>query len=118
MKSTYPIAFATTMLAWGLLDYNDAYVQPNEHLKLMSNLKWSANYLIACHIDTNKLVAQVGNYNEDLMDWKRAEEIEPEERSVYIIDDEHPSPEIVAEAAAALSAVGLVFKSKGMCMVL
>ena len=59
VKTTSLIAFTTTLLAWGGIDYKDAYVEAGEMDNLLDQIKWSADYLMKCRISPTSLVAQV-----------------------------------------------------------
>lgn len=53
------MAFTTTMLAWGGIDYKKAYQDAKEYGQLLSNIRWSADYLIRCHTKQEEFVVQV-----------------------------------------------------------
>lgn len=58
-KSTIAIAFTTTMLAWGAIDYEAAYREAGEYIDVVKLIKTNARYLIRCHTSEDELVVQV-----------------------------------------------------------
>ncbi|XP_039258678.2 uncharacterized protein LOC120335261 [Styela clava] len=110
-KSTLAIAFTTTMLAWGGIDYKSAYTAAGEYDDLVKIIKSNANYLIRCHTSANELVVQIGDYDSSGTKWTRPEELDVEGRKIYKINTKNPGQDVAAETAAALAAAGFMFKS-------
>ncbi len=63
VKFNFPMSFSVTTLAWGVLEYWDAYVTAGELDNVVDSIKWPLDYLIKCHIQSNgqttRLYAQV-----------------------------------------------------------
>ena len=59
VKTTLLIAFSTTLLAWGGINYREAYEEAQELNELLEQVRWASDYLIKTHIGTNQLVVQV-----------------------------------------------------------
>ena len=63
MKFNFPMSFSVTTLAWGVLEYWDAYVSAGQLDNVVDSIKWPLDYLIKCHIQSNgqttRLYAQV-----------------------------------------------------------
>ena len=59
MKFGFPTAAAMTMLAWGFLEFRDAYEAAWQTRFLKDALKWGADYFIKAHTSPNVLVGQV-----------------------------------------------------------
>lgn len=61
MKNTFLIAYTTTMLTWGAIEYERAYESAGEKENLLEQIRWAVEYLLKCHIASNELVVQVTN---------------------------------------------------------
>ena len=59
MKSTSLIAFSATFLAWGAIDYREAYTEAGELDNVLDQIRWATDYLIKTHISPHELVVQV-----------------------------------------------------------
>lgn len=59
MKFGFPTAAAMTVLAWGFLEFQDAYQATFQTHFLKQALKWGADYFIKAHLSPNVLVSQV-----------------------------------------------------------
>jgi hypothetical protein len=46
VKFGFPMAGFTTLLAWGAIDYEDAYVQAGELEQVRQAIRWSTDYFI------------------------------------------------------------------------
>ena len=60
VKFHFPMAGATTLLAWSLVDYRDVYQDIGELANMLNCIKWPLDYFIKCHVDDNILYGQVG----------------------------------------------------------
>ena len=59
MKFGFPMAFTTTMLAWGFLEWKEAYVEAGQEQYMLAALKWPLDYFIKCHVAPHELYVQV-----------------------------------------------------------
>ena len=59
VKYGFPTASAMTLLAWGFLEFKEAYDAAWQTHFLKEALKWGADYFIKAHISRNQLIAQV-----------------------------------------------------------
>lgn len=109
MKFNFPMASSVTLLAWGGLEYGDAYRKIGQWGWLLNNLKWVTDYLIKCHSAPNEFYGQIGKGMIDHK-WWGAPEVFPNERPAFKIDAAHPGSELAAEAAAALSSSSMLFR--------
>ena len=46
MKFNFPMAYTMTVLAWGAVDYEDAYTKAGEMENVLKALKWGTDYFI------------------------------------------------------------------------
>ena len=53
------MAFSVTSLAWGLLEFKDAYYDAGELDHMYDSIKWPLDYLMKCHVSPNVYYVQV-----------------------------------------------------------
>ncbi|XP_050459002.1 endoglucanase A-like [Cataglyphis hispanica] len=111
VKFNFPMASATTLLAWGVISWPEAYNISNQLDEIHKTIKWATDYFIKSHVSKNVLYGQVGDFNADHVFWGRPEEL-PNNivRPAYKIDPEHPGSDLAGETAAALAASSIVFE--------
>jgi hypothetical protein len=112
VKFGFPMAGSTTMLAWGAIEYNDAYVSSGQMPFLLDNLRWVTDYFLRASATPNQLWAQVGQGNADHA-WWGADEVMPMARPSYGISTSCPGSDLAGETAAALAASSMVFRKNG-----
>ena len=61
MKSTPLIAFSTTLLAWGAIEYRGAYMESGEMSNVLKQIRWATDYLIKTRTSPTSLIIQVKN---------------------------------------------------------
>jgi endoglucanase len=113
VKFGFPMAGATTMLAWGGVDYRDAYTRAGQLDDLLNNLRFVNDFFIAAHPSPNVLYGQVGQGNADHAFWGPPEVADLKtgaSRTSYKIDLTCKGPDLAAETAAAMAASSMVFK--------
>ena len=109
VKFNFPMAFSVTALAWGGIEYEDAYRSSGQLEILKRNLKFVTDYFLKCHTAPNELWGQVGNGGID-HSWWGSPEVYPRERPSYKIDQANPGSDLAAETAAAMAAVSILLK--------
>ncbi|MBG0820543.1 glycoside hydrolase family 9 protein [Planomonospora sp. ID91781] len=109
VKFGLPMAFTTTMLAWGAVEYRDAYSSSGQLTHLLNNLKFVNDYFIKAHPSPNVLYGQVGHGGKDHAWWGPAEAMQME-RPAYKIDATCGGSDLAGETAAAMAASSLVFR--------
>ena len=60
VKFSWTTAYAATVLAWGFLEYSDAYQAAGEADHFYDCLRWPLDYLMRCHTGKDAFVVQVG----------------------------------------------------------
>ncbi|KAK5637982.1 hypothetical protein RI129_012277 [Pyrocoelia pectoralis] len=110
VKFSFPMAFTTTTLAWGVLDYENAYKSADQYHHVLTALKWATDYFLKSHVSPYELYGQVGDFSIDHKYWGRPEELNMT-RPAYKIDTKHPGADLAGEVSAALSSTALVFKN-------
>ena len=106
VKFGFPMAFTTTMLAWGLVENREAYARTGQLTAMVNNLTWATDYLIKAHPSANTLYVQVGDGSVDHAYWGPPEALDVMgmSRPVFKIDASHPGTDVAAETAAAMAA--------------
>ncbi len=111
VKFNFPMAFSVTALAWGGIEYEDAYRASGQLDILKRNLRFVTDYFIKCHTAPNELYGQVGNGGID-HGWWGSPEVYPRQRPSYKIDEANPGSDLAAETAAAMAAVSILLKDE------
>jgi endoglucanase len=109
VKFGLPMAFTTTMLAWGAVENRAAYASSGQLTHLLNNLRVPNDYFIKAHPAPNVLYGQVGKGDDDHRWWGPAEML-PMARPAYRIDASCGGSELAAETAAAMAASSMVFR--------
>ncbi|GII02957.1 glycoside hydrolase family 9 protein [Planobispora takensis] len=109
VKFGLPMAFTTTMLAWGAVEYRDAYAGSGQLDHLLNNLKFVNDYFIKAHPSPNVLYGQVGHGGRDHAWWGPAEAM-PMDRPAFKIDASCGGSDLAGETAAAMAASSIVFR--------
>nr|AAW62376.2 endoglucanase CBP105 [Cellulomonas flavigena] len=108
VKFGFPMAFTTTMLAWGAVESPAGYTKSGQLDELKGNLKWVNDYFIKAHTKPNELYVQVGGGEADHKWWGPAE-VMTMARPAYKITASCPGSDAAAETAAAMASSSLVF---------
>lgn len=108
VKFGLPQAYTTTMLAWGLADYQQGYTDAGQYQAALENLRWNDDYIIAAHTAPDVYYAQVGNPNVDHQYWGPAE-TNPTTRPSFAVTASCPGSDLVGQASAAMAASSIVF---------
>jgi len=109
VKFGLPMAASATMLAWGIVEYRDAYVQTGQLATALDQLKWATDYFIKAHPTANELYGQVGNGGQDHSWWGPAEVMQMA-RPAYRVTTSCPGSDLAGETAAAMAAASMAFR--------
>ncbi len=109
VKFGFPMAFSITTLAWGGIEYKDAYERSGQMDILKQNIRFVTDYFIKCHTAPNEFYGQVGNGGLDHAFWG-SPEVMVMDRPAYKIDAANPGSDLAAETAAALAATSILFQ--------
>ena len=110
VKFGFPMAFTITVLSWTAIEYGSQLNSVGQLGYMREAIKWGSDWLLKAHTAPNELWGQVGIGGNDHACWQRPEDMTTD-RTAYKIDALHPGTELAAEAAAALAATSMVFKS-------
>jgi len=108
VKFGFPMAATATMLAWGVVDYPEAYAGTGQLVHIQNNLRFVADYFVKAHTGTNEFYGQVGSGSADHAWWGSAEVMQMD-RPSYKVDASNPGSDLTGETAAALAAISMVF---------
>ncbi|WP_426311426.1 glycoside hydrolase family 9 protein [Cellulosimicrobium sp. E-16] len=108
VKFGLPMAFTTTMLAWGAIASPDGYAASGQRDELLDSLRWVNDYFIKAHPEPDVLYAQVGDGDADHKWWGPAEAMQMD-RPAYKVDRSCPGSDVAGETAAAMAASSIVF---------
>ena len=118
VKFNLPMAYSVTTLAWGGIEYYDAYQQARQLDDLSQNIKWATDYLLNSFANDRPgeyvLYGQVGNGKLDHQWWGAAEVVHHAmERPAYKIDTSCPGTDLAGETSAALASSSILFRQNG-----
>uniref|UniRef100_A0A803N0Q4 Endoglucanase n=1 Tax=Chenopodium quinoa TaxID=63459 RepID=A0A803N0Q4_CHEQI len=108
VKFNLPMAFTTTMLSWGTLEFGGRMGPELNNAR--AAIRWATNYLYKCATATpGKLYVGVGDPNADHKCWERPEDMDTP-RTVYSVSPSNPGSDVAGETAAALAAASIVLR--------
>ena len=117
VKFGQPMAASVNMLAWGGVEYTDAYKQSGQFDELLEAVKWGTDYFLKAHEtsggQTEKLWVQVGEggSNNDHGYWGAPETVEAHTtRNAFYIDAANPGSDVAASTSSALAAASMLFR--------
>ena len=110
VKFGLPMAFSSTMLAWGAIAAPQGYTKAGQLDELKGNLRWVNDYFIKAHTAPNELYVQVGDGEADHKWWGPAE-VMTMARPSYKISASCPGSDVAGETAASLASAAIVFKT-------
>ncbi|MCO5596884.1 hypothetical protein L7F22_050954 [Adiantum nelumboides] len=110
VKFSFPMAFATTMLSWGVVEYGAQMDSAGELENALAAIRGATDYLLKTNSKPGVIYAQVGDPNSDHACWERAEDMDTP-CSVFWVDASKPGSDLAGEIAAVLAASSLAFKA-------
>ncbi|XP_047336051.1 endoglucanase 4-like [Impatiens glandulifera] len=108
VKFNFPMAFSTTMLAWGVIEFGKAMGDEDLNHTLEA-IRWATDYFLKSSAINNTLYAQVGDPYGDHNCWERPDDMDTL-RTSYSVTAQKPGSELAGEMAAALAASSIAFK--------
>ncbi|BAZ43629.1 putative endoglucanase [Chondrocystis sp. NIES-4102] len=118
VKFNFPMAYSVTTLAWGGIEYYDAYQKSGQLIHLVQNIKWATDYLLNSFVNDQPgeyiLYGQVGDGEKDHQWWGAAEVVHYQmARPAYKIDTSCPGTDLAGETSAALASSSILFRQSG-----
>lgn len=112
VKFGLPMAYSVTMLDWGLIQYQQDYVNSGQYQYLLNNIRWATDYFLKANPSPNVLYGQVGDPNADHNFWGPAEVMQDiMNRPSYAITASCAGSDLAGETAAALASASIIFKA-------
>ena len=59
VKFNFPMSYSTTVLAWGMITFEEGYKIAGEWQNAIDSIKWVTDYLIKCHTGPTEFWGQV-----------------------------------------------------------
>ena len=116
VKFGQPMAASVNMLAWGGVEYTEAYQQAGQLDELLESVKWGTDYFLKAHETkggkTDKLWVQVGEGGgaNDHGYWGTPESVEANTtRNAFYIDASRPGSDVAASTSSAFVAASMLF---------
>ncbi|XP_030476678.2 endoglucanase 8-like [Syzygium oleosum] len=107
VKFNFPMAWSTTMLAWGVSEFGR---EMGPHLPhALDAIRWATDYFLKATSVPGVVFVQVGEPYGDHNCWERPEDMNTP-RTPYSVSAQFPGSEVSAEIAAALAAASLAFR--------
>jgi hypothetical protein len=104
-------AYSAGLLAYGAIEYKDAYEKSGQMKWLQNQLRWVNDYFIKCHPKPNVYWAQVGMTAIDHNHWIPIEVSHlMNDRTAIKLDEQNPGTEVAMDTAAAMAASSIVFR--------
>lgn len=119
VKFGLPMAYSTSVLAWGGLSFSDGYQASGSYDALVEHLTFVTDYFLRAYDDNgtadiadDRFAAQVGNGHTDHAYWGAPEDMTME-RPTYLVTADNPGTEVTAETAAAMAATSMLLREAG-----
>ncbi|CED84676.1 glycoside hydrolase family 9 protein [Phaffia rhodozyma] len=113
LKCTFPLTFVLSSIAWGGIDYGQAYDTSGQTSYLDGTLQWGLDWLIKAHPESNTLIVQVGSGTVDNNYWGDDLDI-PSPRPSYQINGSAPGTDAAASAAAAFASNSFLYAGQSL----
>ena len=117
VKFGQPMAASVNMLAWGGVEYTEAYQRSGQFDELLAAVKWGTDYFLKAHETsdgkTSKLWVQVGEGGgaNDHGYWGAPETVEANTtRNAFAIDPANPGSDVAASTSSAFAAASMLFR--------
>ena len=113
VKFGFPMSANNTMLAWGGIEYEDAYREAGQFDELLEAVKWGTDYFLKAHVSnggqTERFYVQVGDGHADHAYWGPPEEMTMD-RPAFYVDAANPGSDVAANTASALASASILFR--------
>ncbi|CAI5487169.1 unnamed protein product, partial [Closterium sp. Naga37s-1] len=109
VKQTGVTAFAMSMLAWSIVEFDPELEATGLKQRAVDLLKWGVDWLLMADLGRGCVVAQVGDSAAQNQCWQRPED-DSAARPVYtVVGANGPGAAVLADMAAAFAAASHVF---------
>ncbi|XP_052061794.1 endoglucanase E-4-like [Mytilus californianus] len=112
VKFNLPMASATTVLSWGLSQWQDAYKAAGQLELMYDSIKWPLDYLEKCWTESKNLYyCQVADGNKDHAFWGRPEDM-TYTRDAFAVSTGKPGSDVAGETVSAFASASIAFATK------
>jgi endoglucanase len=113
VKFGLPMSASNTMLAWGGVEYTEAYKKAGQFEELLDAVKWGTDYFIKSNVTeggkTKEFYVQVGDGDLDHAFWGRPEDMTMS-RPSFKVTTSKPGSDVSAGTASALASASMLFR--------
>jgi len=113
VKFGLPMSATSTMLAWGGVEYTEAYKKVGQFDELLDAVKWGTDYYIKSNVTENgktkEFYVQVGDGDLDHAFWGRPEDMTMA-RPSFKVTTSKPGSDVTAGTASALASASMLFR--------
>ena len=119
MKATGPLAFATTLQAWGYMSFQDGFTKAGQSEALLDSVRWGADYLSKLYrynaaSNTSLIISRVGDVDTEMLLWYRPED-QSEPRDAFAVDLNSEiggyGADLGGSVTAGLASASIIFQS-------
>ena len=61
LKLNYPLAYSVAMIAWGMAEFKNGYIDSGVYCSSKEALRHAVTYLMDCHVSANAYIGQIGH---------------------------------------------------------
>ncbi|KXZ42396.1 hypothetical protein GPECTOR_152g51 [Gonium pectorale] len=113
LKSSLTMASSASLLAFSALTWRDSLVESGNWDRVVRNVRWAADHLMACAANDGEFVAQIGDHFIEDSYWGPPE-TQTTERPVFVIKKGcGDGADVLSQAVAALTGAGLLLRLPG-----
>ncbi|XP_077990454.1 endoglucanase 4-like [Glandiceps talaboti] len=117
VKFGLPMAWSTTVLAWGFIEFMDGYIDASTEDEdlvalMLDSIQWPCDYFVKCHTKANVFYYQVADGALDHQYWQRPEDLEYD-REAFRINGKVNGSDVISGAAAALASCSVALTQAG-----
>nr|BBJ26607.1 GH9 cellulase [Xylophaga rikuzenica] len=110
-KFSLPMSFATWVLNWGFLKFEDGYSSTGQKTMMCDMIRWPLEYFLKCwRPDLQVLYAEIGDTESDQNRWASPENLNME-RPAHRLNASCPGSDVAGDMASAMASGYLVFKN-------
>lgn len=112
LKPAFPLASAASHIAWGLADFVDAYRRSGTYRTAYDTLRVATDYLMACNVDDEEYIGQIGVGTKDYGYWGRPSQYNqsPRPREYFKWSEGDPAADLLGAVSAGLAAASVAFR--------
>ena len=112
MKVNFPLSSAASYLAWGLVEFRDAYIATNQFTTAHSTLRVAVDYLLNSYNGSYSYIGQIGNPGVANQFWGRPSDYPAKalHRPALVWTQTTPAADLLGSVAAALASASVAYR--------